>query len=264
MEHVEVNGTRIAYERVGEGPPVVLVHGFVGDHRTWRYQLDGLSDTFTMIAWDGPGSGRSLDPPESYRMPEFADALAEFIMSIGAERPHVVGLSFGGALALELFRRHPTIPRTLVLASAYAGWAGSLAPEEVQRRLALSLELSDLPPGGLVSALLPTMFGTAAPYEPTAEFARAMSELHPAGFRAMAQACAEADLRDVLPLIDVPTLLLSGDEDVRAPRHVAEHLHARIPNAKLVVLPGVGHVSCLEAPERFNAEVRRFLQEAGS
>ncbi len=140
---------RVAYERAGEGPPLVLLHGYVGDGRSnWAPQIEGLSDAFTVIAWDGPGAGRSEDPPESFGMAGFADRLAEFLDELGLDRPHVAGLSFGGALALELFRRHPAIPRTLILASAYAGWAGSLPPDEADRRLAQVLDLADLPRSG--------------------------------------------------------------------------------------------------------------------
>ena len=85
-----------------------------------------------MVAWDAPGCGRSSDPPETFGMPEYADCLAAFIDALGLERPHVLGLSFGAVLALELYRRHPLVPRTLVLASAYAGWAGSLPAEVVE------------------------------------------------------------------------------------------------------------------------------------
>ncbi len=87
-----------------------------------------------------------------------------------------------------------------------------------------------------------------------------MSEFHPAGYRAWAYAFAEADLRDVLPHIDVPTLLLYGDADQRSPLNVAEDLHAKIPASRLVVLPGVGHLSNMEAADQFNAEVRNFLR----
>jgi len=80
----------------------------------------------------------------------------------------------------------------------------------------------------------------------------------------MARSFAEADLRDVFPLIDVPTLLLYGDKDVRAPLNVAEDLHAAIPRSRLVVLPGVGHVSNVEAAEPFTAEVRAFLRSVHS
>jgi pimeloyl-ACP methyl ester carboxylesterase len=91
------------------------------------------------------------------------------------------------------------------------------------------------------------------------EVAGIMSEFHPTGYRAMAHALAEADLRDVLPAIDVPTLLLYGAEDERSPLPVAEELHARIPGSTLVVIPEVSHLSNIEAAERFTDEVRRFL-----
>ena len=264
MDQIEVAGLRIAYDRTGKGPLLLLVHGFVGDGRgTWRRQIDGLSDEFTVVAWDAPGCGRSADPPESFRLPEYADCLAGFVEALGLGPPHVVGLSFGGALALELFRRHPTMPTTLVLAGAYAGWTGSLAPEVVDQRLRQSLQLADLPAAQFVAAMIPTMFSEFAAAEKVDEFAASVSEFRPAGFRAMARSLAEADLRDVLPLIGVPTLLLYGDKDVRAPLGVAEALHAAISSSRLVVMPGVGHVSSVEAAERFNGEVRDFLHRHG-
>jgi pimeloyl-ACP methyl ester carboxylesterase len=85
-----------------------------------------------------------------------------------------------------------------------------------------------------------------------------MLAFRPVGFRAMARAAAE-DLSEALPLLDVSTLLIYGDNDVRAPLSVAEHLHTAIPGSRLVVLPGVGHVCNVEAPDEFNAAVRTFL-----
>jgi len=87
-----------------------------------------------------------------------------------------------------------------------------------------------------------------------------MRAFHPTGFRAMARASAE-NVRDVLARVEVPTLLLHGDRDIRAPLPVAEDLHRSIPGARLVRLPGVGHVVNIEAPEAFNAAVRGFLHE---
>ena len=153
---------------------------------------------------------------------------------------------------------------TLVLASAYAGWAGSLPAEVVEQRLGQALRLSELGPEQLVSELMPTMFTDSAPPELVVEFAACMREFHPVGLRANSRAFAEADLRGVLPDVAVPTLLLYGDSDVRAPPNVAQDLHARIPGSKLVVIPGAGHVCNVDAPERFNAEVREFLRSAQS
>ena len=261
MDQIEVHGLQIAYERVGEGPPLVLLHGYVGDcPGTWRRQIDELSDEFTVVAWDAPGMGRSSDPPASFRLPDYADCLAGFVEALGLGPPHVAGLSFGGGLALELYRRHRAIPASLVLAGAYAGWAGSLPPSVVEERLRQVLQLSDLPPDRFVSAVLPTMFSGSVSAETAAGFAANVSGFHAEGLRAMARSFAEADLRDVLPHIGVPTLLLYGDQDVRAPMNVAEDLHAAIPASKLVIMPGVGHVSSVEAPDRFIAEVRRFLR----
>jgi pimeloyl-ACP methyl ester carboxylesterase len=154
---LEIDGLRIAYEQAGDGPLLVLLHGYVGDGpSTGHPQLDAPSDAFTVVAWDGPGTGRSSDPPESFSLPDFADVLAGFVDALELGRPHVAGLSFGGGLALELVRRHPGIPRTLILASAYTGWAGSLSPEEGRLRLRQVLELADLPPERFVAAVAPT------------------------------------------------------------------------------------------------------------
>lgn len=254
---------RIAYERAGQGPPLVLVHGFVGDGRsTWASQIDALSDEFTVVAWDGPGAGRSADPPEWFRLQDFADCLADFVAALGLRRPHIAGLSFGGAMILELYRRHPTVPRTLTLAGAYAGWAGSLPPEAVADRLRFCLDAAALPPEEFAAAMLPSMFAPSADPARVASFAAAVRESHPAGFRTMSIACAEADLRPMLGEVCVPTLVLSGDQDVRAPLDTARALHAAIPRSHLVVLDGVGHVSAVEAADRFNTEVRAFLHAA--
>jgi len=261
MEMIEVDGLSVAYERAGAGPPLVLLHGYVGDGpTTWRRQVEGLCDEFTVVAWDAPGVGGSSDPPESFGMAGYADCLAGFVDRLALEKPHVAGLSFGGALALELYRRHPTIPMTLILASAYAGWGGSLPADVAERRLRQALVLADLSPDAFVSALLPTMFSEATPPESVDAFGASMLAFHPAGFRAMARASAE-DLRDVLPRINVPTLLVYGDKDVRAPLSVAEDLKAAISGSTLVVLPDAGHACNIEAPEEFNRTVRNFLRD---
>jgi pimeloyl-ACP methyl ester carboxylesterase len=264
MDTIEVDGLRIAYERAGEGPPLVLLHGYVGDGpATWRGQIDELSDEFTVIVWDAPGAGRSCDPPEAFGLADYADTLAGFISKLSLERPHVAGLSFGGIVALELYRRHSASPRTLILASAYAGWAGSLPVEIVQQRLQQAMALADLSPDEFVNALLPTMFSEGTPQESVDAFGATMRAFHPAGFRAMARASGE-DLRDVLPQIKIPTLLVYGDQDVRAPLSVAENLRAAIPGSTLVVLPEAGHICNIEAPDGFNIAVRNFLRDSGA
>jgi pimeloyl-ACP methyl ester carboxylesterase len=261
MGMVEVDRLQIAYERAGSGPPLVLLHGWVGDGATtWRRQLDGLSDEFTVVAWDAPGAGRSSDPPERFGLDGYADCLAGFLERLGLETACVAGLSFGGILALALQRRHSAMSSALILASAYAGWAGSLPPELADQRLRQALALADGTPETFVGALLPTMLSKTMPPETVDDFRASMQAFHPRGFRAMARASAE-DVRDVLPHVDVPTLLVYGDRDVRAPLAVAEALQAAISGSRLVVLPDAGHVSNIEAPNEFNDAVRSFLHD---
>lgn len=194
-------------------------------------------------------------------MADYARCLAAFIDALGLEPPHLLGLSFGSTLALELYRQDPGLPRTLVLAAAYAGWTGSLPADVVERRMAQTIPDLDLPAEQVVARYnSPGLLSESAPAAVLAENAAIMSDFHPAGMKAMVRGLAEADLRDVLPHIKVPTLLLYGDMDVRSPVSIGEALHTQIPGSKLVVMPGAGHVSNFEAPERFNAEVRSFLR----
>ena len=198
MQSIEVNAIRVAFEQVGAGPPLVLVHGAVSDSRVWQPQLDALAGEFTVVAWDAPGCGQSGDPPDSFRLPEYADVLAGLIAALGLERAHVLGHSFGGALALELARRHPAAVATLILVGAYAGWAGSLPAVEVERRLSFALDVAERLPGGFEPASMPGLFTDRMPSEAVARLTTIMSEIRPAATRAMAHALAEADLREGL------------------------------------------------------------------
>lgn len=262
VELIDVGGRTMAYHRAGDGPPLVMLHGGWSDGRAWRPQLAGLADGFDVIAWDAPGCGGSDDPPGQVALADYADAVADLIAALGLERAHLCGLSFGGGLAIAVYQRHPQLVRSLVLAGAYAGWKGSLPPDEVEARRRRVRAEADRPPAEWMDGYLPGFFSGPAPPEAVELVRTMMSETHPAGLLAMLTAFAEADLREVLPTIAVPTLLLYGESDVRAPRPVAEALHAAISGAELVVLPGVGHVVNLEAPDAFNAQVRRFLDSA--
>jgi pimeloyl-ACP methyl ester carboxylesterase len=107
------------------------------------------------------------------------------------------------------------------------------------------------------------MFTDAASQGVRDELSAIVSEFHPIGFRMMSMSSAEMDTRDMLPTIDVPTLLLWGDDDRRSPVNIAEQFHAAIPGSELVIIPGAGHVSNMERPDKFNAHVRRFCLERG-
>lgn len=255
----EVDGLTIAYEQAGSGPPVVLAHGFVGDGRsTWESQIDALADEFSVVAWDAPGAGGSDDPPPSFGMADYANCLAAFLRAVRIESAHLVGLSFGGALVLATFHRHPRLATSLTLVSGYAGWRGSLGSADAEQRLARSLALSELPPDEFAEAMVPSMFSPYVQAEAVAPFVASVQATRRDGFRAMTRATFE-DQSHVLPEVDVPTLLLYADHDVRAPIAVGEAIHACVRGSQLVVLQGPGHVSSVEAPNEVTRELRRFL-----
>ena len=256
---VEVGGLAIAYERAGSGPPVALAHGFVGDGRsTWGSQIEALADEFTVLAWDAPGAGRSSDPPEGFGMDDYADCFAAFLRALRFEAVHLVGLSFGGAMVLATFHRHRTLASSLAMVSGYAGWRGSLGSAEAQQRLTRSLEVSKLPPDEFAAAMVPSMFSPSAGDEIVATFTESVRAFRPGGFRAMARASLE-DQSHVLPEVDVPTLLLYADHDVRAPVTVGEAMRDKVSGSRLVVLRGPGHVSSVEASNEVTRELRGFL-----
>ena len=259
MDAAEVDGLRIAYRRAGRGEPLVLLHGLLGDSREWNRQLDDLAADVDVIAWDAPGCGESSDPREDVGAEGYARALLGLLDALGVERANVLGLSWGSALALEVYRIAPERVHRLVLASAYAGWTGSLPPDEVERRRAQCLRESEMRPEDFVPQWMPGLLTDAAPAELVDEVVAIMSSFHPVGYRAMVLAFADLDLRPLLPTITVPTLLLYGELDQRSPLPVAHALHDQIPGAELVVLPNVGHLGNAEAPDAFDAAVRRFL-----
>ena len=239
---------------------MVLLHGFTHDSRVWRPKLDGLSDQFTVIAWDAPDAGQSADPPETFVIGDWADGLAGFLDAARVQSAHIVGLSWGGFLAQVFYQRHSARVRSLVLADTYAGWKGSLPEPIPEERLAACLRDASLPPSKFVPRYLPGMFSESPARGVRDELGRIMAEFHPIGFRLMATALAHADTRDLLPNIRVPTLLVWGDADARSQIAVAHQFRDAIPGARLAVISGAGHVSNLERPTQFNAEVRDFFE----
>jgi pimeloyl-ACP methyl ester carboxylesterase len=104
LTRAEVDGHFVAYRLAGQGPPLLLLHGFLCDSRCWRRQFAELSDQLTVVAWDAPGAGSSSDPPDSFTITDWSRCLAHFLDLLRIEQAHVLGLSWGGVLAQEFYR----------------------------------------------------------------------------------------------------------------------------------------------------------------
>ena len=256
---VSTCGLEIAYHRAGAGPPLVLVHGAAEDGRGWQPQLEGLSDEFTVVAWDEPGAGRSSDVPTDFGLADYAHCLAGLIATLELGPAHVAGLSWGGTVALELYRHHPALVATLILVDSYAGWKGSLPEHEVSARVAGLHEMLAAP----AAEFDPTLPGLFAG-EPPAEFVPLLegdlADVRPDSLKTQLLVMAEADQRDMLASVAVPTLLVWGELDARSPLDVAHPARRGDPRHRAVVIPDCGHVSNLERPEELNDAVRSFCR----
>jgi pimeloyl-ACP methyl ester carboxylesterase len=226
----------------------------------WRPQLAALADEFTVVAWDEPGAGRSSDVHADYTLADYADCLAALIGALHLGSAHVAGLSWGGTVALELYRHHPELVATLILIDTYAGWKGSLPEAEVRarvdgvRRMVAAAEDAFDP-------TLPGLFAGDPPADLVPLLEAMAADVRRQSMKTALLLMAETDQRDLLPGIAVPTLLVWGELDARSPLSVARQFEDGIADAKLVVIPDAGHMSNLEQPELFNDAVRDFCRE---
>jgi pimeloyl-ACP methyl ester carboxylesterase len=263
VQVVRARGLEIAYRRAGDGPPLVFVHGAAEDGRVWRPQLAGLADEFTVVAWDEPGAGRSSDVPADFGLADYAKCLAALIEGLALGPVHLAGLSWGGTVVLELLRDHPGLVATLILIDTYAGWKGSLPEEEVRARVLGAQQMLAAPPERF-DPTLPGLFAGDPPAELAALLEDVAADVRPESLRTQLRVMSEADQRDLLPRIAVPTLLIWGEQDARSPLLVARQFERAIAHAQLVVIPRCGHLSNLEQPARFNDAVRAFCRARSS
>ena len=257
MDVFRTDGLEIAYKSIGEGPALVLIHGAAADSRVWQPQLAALSDEFTVVAWDEPGAGRSSDLPHGFDLSDYARCLAGLIEAAGLDPVHLAGLSWGGTVALELYRHRPELIASLILADTYAGWKGSLPAEEVEARVDATLRMLEPAAAGF-DPTLPGLFAADPPAQYVPLLERVATDIRPESLKTQLTLMAETDLRELLPRISVPTLLIWGELDVRSPLYVARQFEQAIPDTELVLIPDCGHVSNLERPSEFNLGVRQF------
>jgi pimeloyl-ACP methyl ester carboxylesterase len=251
----------LAYREVGTGRPLVLLHAFPLSSAMWLAQREGLSDACRVITPDQRGFGGSAlgeDPPS---LDACADDVAELLDRLGLERVVLGGLSMGGYVAMAFVRRHPQRVEALLLADTKAGADGDAARAN-RERIAAAVE-SDETSTVLVDEVLPTLLGrTSRDSRPmVAGRVRGLVQAAPAAAVAWAQRAmagrpdAFADLRAFAG----PSLVVVGEEDELSPPAEAQAMVDALADARLAVMPEAGHLSAVETPEAFTAEVAGFV-----
>ncbi len=254
---------RVGYDDRGTGPapPLVLLHAFPLSREMWAAQLAALSDGRRVLAPDLPGFGESEPLLAGFTMDAAADAVAGFVDAVGVAGPVAVGgLSMGGYVAMAFARRHPGRVAALVLADTKAE-PDDEAARANRDKMVKHAEAHGS--AGVVEQMVPKLLADESRLNrPEAEAAvRRIGTAQLAG----AIVAAVKGLRDRpdaapgLGEVRVPTLVVVGEKDAVTPPAAAQAIADRVAGSRLVVIPGVGHLSNLEAPDAFNDAVRSFL-----
>lgn len=259
MERDVATSAPLAYEERGSGPAIVLVHGHPFDRAMWVGQLDSLRDAFRVVAPDLPGYGESTPRGETITPRGLADAVVELMDAIEVDRATVVGLSLGGLVAMELGLGSPERVSGLVLT---ATTAAPLTPEEAETRRSTAAQLERDGMFDHALEMAGRLFGPAARRDPqlVLDVLGTMLTTSPAGASAALRGRAERPAYDrLLRDLRVPVLVVAGDADSFSTAEVTAQLVASLPDPEVLILPGVGHLPNLEAPDRFDAAVRAFV-----
>lgn len=254
-----VGDTEIAYDDVGSGLPVVFVHAFPLNRTMWEPQVSALVGDCRCIAVDLRGFGDSaVSPP--FTMARFADDVAGLLDVLQIPRAVIVGLSMGGYVALDLWRRHHDRVRAFVLADTRAA---ADAPEQRERRRHLAdiaqTEGSTAVANQQIAGLVGKTTREKRPdvYDATHRMiAQAPVDGIVGGLEAMMQ---RPDSTALLSEISAPTLLVVGEEDAITPAKEMRAMQRCIPGSRLEVIAQAGHLSNVERPAAFNAVVSEFL-----
>ena len=265
---VLVDGTPVNYIEMGEGPPLVLIHGLAGSWQNWLETIPYFARTRRVLAPDLPGFGDSPLPPEKISMPGYGRLCDHFCASVDVERGSVIGNSMGGFVAAELAIAHPQRVDKLVLVSAAGITAEHQRNERalaVMRRFEAALAWASthpkpnflLRPRGRQALRL--VFAHPEKLPGPLLFEQAKGSGKP-GFIDALDALSDYPLRERLERISVPTLIIWGERDRLVPLRDADVFEELIPDARKIVYADTGHVSMLERPARFNRDVEAFLK----
>lgn len=250
----------LSHDDEGAGAAVVLIHGHPFDRSMWRDQVKVLRDRFRVITPDLRGYGASTGMPAVARFSDFAEDIARLLDGLEVEQAVMGGLSMGGQIVLEFYRRFPERVTALLLADTFAQLD---SPEARARRHTNAARLEREGMAGYAAEILPGMVAPAtlqSQPEVAAHVLRMMQRTDPGAAAAALRARAERpDYVPLLSEIGVPTLIVVGREDAFTPVADAELMHSGIAGSTLVVVDGAGHMPNMERVARFNEALLSFL-----
>ena len=278
---VSFDGTEIAYQSVGQGRPILLINGLGGGWEAWSHQIQYFRDRYRLLSWDYRGlydSSRPRDPGALAIADHARDALC-LLDEVSAERAALVGWSMGVQVALEVFRAEPERVASLAMVNGVAGrpWdyvfnlnlVGRMLPPFLRglRSMPRTIETvvrqaTRIPdPGEWIKRM--GLAASTLDVQLVAALAEKFRTLDMDTFLRLLERLGEHDGWDLLPMIDVPMLVIAGTRDVFTPRSAAERMVRRTRGSEIMLIPGATHYAVLEYPEMVNLRLEKFFRERG-
>ncbi len=252
----------LAFDDVGPGPVVVLIHGFPFDRKMWDAQTAEIGSVYRVIAPDLRGHGETAVPDGVYTIDLMADDVIDTLDALNLTDPVVIGgISMGGYIAMSIALRYPTRVRGLILMNTRAG-ADTFSTATVREELARAVEQSGKP-DAVVDSMMPKLFSPASLARHPEVIERIKSQMSRCNPQALANTlrgmAIRPDRTGDLGRIAVPTLVLAGADDALIPIEESERLAAGIARSRLVVIPAGGHLAPVENKTAANAAILEFL-----
>ena len=259
----QVNGTLLYYETAGSGHPLVLIHGFSLNHRMWDDQFEPFAQHYRVIRYDVRGFGRSAMPTD--RNYAHADDLKGLLEHLGVDHAHILGLSMGGGISLHFAEKYPEATDSLIPVSSVAGiyeWSQTWSTDGIGAPMRAKAKESGIKAANELLKLQPVFALAMERPEAVAPLLEILDDF-PGWHWVKDDPLHSADppAQESLEKITAPTLVIFGDRESPRMHENAATLQRRIPNARTVVLPGVGYMGNIEVPGLFNQTVLGFLSE---
>jgi 3-oxoadipate enol-lactonase len=254
MPVLSANGETIHYIKEGSGPAVALIHSLGSSVHMWRDVIAALKDRYTLVAADARGHGNSSGKGECSIASMAAD-LKAVLDHEGISQCHLVGISTGGPVVMTLNAQAPGLARLLVFASAAAKPVeGSKERVEATAEAIAYVSMEEFGTQYAAETLLPS---TPLPVQD--ELAGAIAKMNPKIYIQLMRSAVLGDFSALLAAVKVPTLVLVGEHEAMEVSAAADELARSVPGATLEVIPGAGHLGCLDNPEDFSAALGRFF-----
>ncbi|MBC7195142.1 MAG: alpha/beta hydrolase [Caldisericia bacterium] len=264
MGYVNVDGVNLYYETFGEGEPLVLIEGLAQQIVMWKYQIEELKKYFKIVVFDLRGNGKSDKPLTGYSVDIFADDTIKLIRELNLTKPHILGVSLGGFIALKLLIKYGSeIGKGILVNTSFGG------PNYI-------------PPSMEVLNIMLTGGGGKTPFEKgfnslslgfTDRFVKEKREIieeivkallenpqPPYAYQGQAMAGAQFNVENEVEKIENETLVIVGEKDRIVPKANGINLKEKLKNSKLYIIKDAGHLCFIEKYEEFNEVVKNFLQ----